>query len=213
LPIRGGLIAALLLLPVAAAWAEGDSVTERTRKSSSQTVLGQPDANACAKAAGEGRADAESIAHCSQALKTERLSRQNQGIVHINRAAMLMRQGDGASALADLDEAAKRLPDNADIQLNRGVALIMTGQPAKAVSALTQSLQMNVRNPHMAYYHRAAARERLNDLRGALEDYTAALDINPDWALAEAELARFVRVRRDQVAQALADDAAPGSQP
>lgn len=204
-------LAALAL--AGAASGEAGDVTERTRRASAQNIVGQPLAKTCAEAAAAGLADAASVEACSQSLLTEGLSRPNEGIILVNRAAMRMRQGDGASALADLDEAAKRLPGNADVQLNRGVALSMTGAHGKAIKTLTEALQLGVRTPHMAYYHRAAAREKLGDLRGAVEDYTAALEINPDWALAEAELARFVRVRRDEVAQALADGAGEGSTP
>jgi tetratricopeptide (TPR) repeat protein len=79
----------------------------------------------------------------------------------------------------------------------------MLRRPGPAVAALTQALSLGVAEPYKAYYNRGAAREALGDLTGALEDYNTALDIHPEWAPAEAEVARFVRQRQQHLATAL----------
>jgi tetratricopeptide (TPR) repeat protein len=71
------------------------------------------------------------------------------------------------------------------------------------VAAITEALSLGVAEPHKAYFNRAAARERLGDVRGAYEDYSAALQIRPNWPPAEAELERFVRSGRDRMEQAM----------
>jgi hypothetical protein len=40
----------------------------------------------------------------------------------------------------------------------------------------------------------------MSNLRGAYEDYETALQIQPDWGPAQAELQRFVRMKRDTLA-------------
>jgi tetratricopeptide (TPR) repeat protein len=74
-----------------------------------------------------------------------------------------------------------------------------------AIAVLTEALSLGVSEPHKAYYTRGAAREQLGDLRGALEDYTTALEIRPDWGLADAEMQRLARVRQERLAQHLQD--------
>ena len=79
----------------------------------------------------------------------------------------------------------------------------MSHQPGPAVAAITPALTLGVREPEKAYYTRGAAREALGDLRGAYDDYTTALQIRPQWAPADQELARFVRGRREHLATVL----------
>ena len=79
----------------------------------------------------------------------------------------------------------------------------------EAVAAITEALGLGVREPHKAYFNRGAAREALGDLRGAYEDYSTALEIQPDWGPANAELARFARARREHLADALGEPDTP----
>ena len=79
----------------------------------------------------------------------------------------------------------------------------MMGRPGPAVAAITEALSLGVREPHKAYFNRAGAREALGDVRGAYEDYSTALEIQPDWGPSGAELARFARARREQLANIL----------
>ncbi len=45
--------------------------------------------------------------------------------------------------------------------------------------------------PEKAYYNRGIANEQLGDLKAAYADYSKALEINPNWAVAKSEVARF----------------------
>jgi tetratricopeptide (TPR) repeat protein len=44
---------------------------------------------------------------------------------------------------------------------------------------------------HLAYYNRGLTKEKLNDVRGAYEDYKKALELNPTFTLAADQLKRF----------------------
>lgn len=205
--VFAGVAAVSCALALSVASAEQGSMGERTRDSSAQNVFGAPHANACAAAAGVGRTDPVSFDHCAKALTLESLTRANKGLIYINRGAMFLRMGKGAEALADFDAALDLTPKSPEASLNRGAALVMVGKPGLAVGAITEALQMGVREPHKAYFNRGAAREALGDLRGAYEDYNTALAIKPDWELVEGELARFAKVRRDRLASVLAEGA------
>ncbi len=167
-----------------------------------QVIYGTPNAAACGLAAANGRASEDAIAACTTAITEERLTRIALLAAHTNRGALHIMRREGAAALADFDRVIALDPRNAEAHVNRGAALIMNGQPGPAVAAITRALSLGVRAPHKAYFNRGGARELLGDLRGAYEDYNTALEIMPDWGPAEAELQRFARGRREQLADA-----------
>lgn len=187
--------------------AQRSGIEDRNRETTARTSLGAPNAQRCSEAAVTGVSDDAAVQACDRAINAERLNRTNRVATLLNRGAIHLRRSEGALAVADFDAVIALEPGNGEAHVNRGAALIMNRQPGLAVAAITEALSLGVREPHKAYYNRAAAREALGDLRGAYEDYTSALAIQPDWGPAEAELARFVRNRREQIAQRLGETA------
>lgn len=183
-----------------AAFAQPGQVENRNRETSSRSSLGAPMAVACAQAAAEGRSDDDAVTACNRAVTMERLNRSNMIAAQVNRGAVYLMRRDGAHALESYDAVIALDDDNADAHMSRGIALQMLGRPGPAVAALTEALSLGVARPYMAYYYRAAAREGLGDTRGAYEDYRTALEIEPNWGPAFEELARFARIRRDELA-------------
>lgn len=204
--LLGGLfLGAALLLAGAAAFAD-DAASERTeRNKGARTVLGAPASGECAAAAAAGRFDDEAVESCDRAINSERLNRANRIATLINRGAIHLRRRAGETALADFDAVIALDPKHGEAHQNRGAALVLAGRPGPAVAAITTALGLGVRYPHKAYFNRGAAREALGDVRGAYEDYNTALTIQPDWGPAEAELARFVRGRRERLAAQLGE--------
>ncbi len=170
----------------------------------SVTVIGSDaQGRRCLQGVGAGDTTDVTVAACTRALRNPRLSRESSQILLVNRGVTYMRRGEGEPALADFDAAIVVDRRNGEAHLNRGAALVMLNQPGPAVAAITEALGLGVRDPQKAYLNRGAARERLGDLRGAYEDYSTALEISPDWAPANAELARFARTRREHLAGVL----------
>lgn len=197
--------AALIAAPAAA------QNTRRTDSVARTTIGGGGNAARCGAAATGGDSSDAAIELCTRAIDRERLARTDLVRVRVNRGVIHIRRHEGVAALADFD-AVLALDDTiAEAHLNRGAALVMVGQPGPAVAAITRALSLGVREPHKAYYNRGAAREALGDLRGAYEDYTTALEIQPDWGPAEAELLRFVRSRQERLAQVIGASARPGA--
>jgi len=170
------------------------------------TVVGS-DANGrrCGQAVMAGDSSDATLAVCTRALGYARLAREGRIQLLVNRGVTYLRRGESAAALADFDAVISLDSRNAEAHLNRGAALVQLHQPGPAVAAITTALSLGVREPHKAYFNRAAAREALGDLRGAYEDYSTALEIEPDWGPANAELARFARTRRERLADLLGD--------
>jgi tetratricopeptide (TPR) repeat protein len=172
--------------------------------SNPRVVLGSANAHACGRYAAAGDGSDAALQACDRALTNEGLQREGELATRINRGVVYLRRRNGQAALTDFDFVIGRDPDHAEAYVNRGSALMMLDQPGPAVAAFTDALVRGVDEPHQAYYNRGAAREALGDLRGAYEDYSTALEIEPDWGPANAELARFVRNRRERVGAFLA---------
>jgi tetratricopeptide (TPR) repeat protein len=159
----------------------------------------------CVTGALAGDSSEEVLEECTRALRYPHLSRAGEEQILINRGIVHMRRRESELALADFDTVIARAPRNAEARLNRGGALVQMQQYGPAIAAITEALGLGVAEPHKAYFNRGVAREALGDLRGAYEDYSTALQIQPDWGPANAELARFARTRRDHLATVLND--------
>lgn len=199
---RFAAVAAVLAWGAAAApaWAERDGHV---------IALGATGASACQQAGGAPEVDARSIEICDEALSEGRLERNQRIVTLLNRGLIHLRLRHGAEALADFDAAIAMDEDNGEAYLNRGAALLLMEQPGPAIAALTEAMALGVAQPYKAYFNRGQAREALGDQRGALEDYSTALEIQPDWGPASAELAAYVRDRQERLANALSDDPLP----
>jgi tetratricopeptide (TPR) repeat protein len=190
----------------ALAFAGGEALAQRVGEGNARVVIGVADVSQCAAAAVAGRFDDQTLQACNKALQ-QRLDRQVLIATRINRGAVHLRRREGDLALADFDEVIRLSPKLGDAHLNRGAALVLLQRPGPAVAAITTALGLGVGAPYKAYYNRGAAREQLGDVRGAYEDYSTALAIKPDWDIAEAEVQRFVRGRKEKLAAQLADGA------
>lgn len=172
------------------------------------TVIGRDsNARACGQGVASNDLSAGTLEACDRAVRSNRLEREERVRVLINRGVLHLRRQEMDLALADFDLAVAEDPENAEALLNRGAALVQLRQYGPAIAALTQALGLGVTDPQKAYFNRAAAREALGDARGAYEDYSTALEIQPGWELANVELARFARQRQAHLASVLSDDA------
>ncbi len=135
----------------------------------------------------------------------------------------LLKKGDAKGALAEYDHAARSLPDNPGVQLDRGLSLLKMGELAKArealLSATTPSASSDVRadayqNLALAYYREADGLAQQNKHDEAQKLFREAVDAGkrslrmrpsrPDvaWNL---ELAAR-RVREEEAKQKAEDD-------
>jgi len=191
------------LLAASAQAAAPASAQPRQDTAARTQIGGSGAASRCHRAVGAGAADDTAVAQCTRAIDNERLVRADLVAAYINRGVLHLRRSEGQLALADFDAVIAIDPRVAEAHLNRGAALVMIGRPGPAVASITEALSLGVSEPYKAYYNRGAAREALGDVRGAYEDYSAALQIRPNWDPAEAELERFVRTGRDRMEQAM----------
>jgi tetratricopeptide (TPR) repeat protein len=162
-------------------------------------------ARVCNEFAATGNFSDDAVTRCTRALREERANRANLIITYMNRGNIHAARREPELALADFNAIIELDENNAEARLNKGVAMVMLQNYGPAIAVLTEALGLGVNEPHKADYTRAAAREALGDQRGAYEDYTTALQIQPDWGLADAEMQRIARLRQERLAEHLMD--------
>jgi Tfp pilus assembly protein PilF len=191
------------------AWAAAGAAA-LAQRTDPQIVVGlDRHVDACISMTAGGDFSDMAIAECTQGLRATSLSASGRLQVLLLRGITYLRRNENEQALADFDAVLTRSRRQPEAIVNRGLALLGLGRHGEAVAAFTEALGFGVSHPHMAYYNRGAAREALGDMRGAMEDYSTALEIEPDWGPANAEMARFARTRRDQLAEILAERSMP----
>jgi tetratricopeptide (TPR) repeat protein len=174
------------------------------------TVIGtDAQARRCGERVAGGDTTDATIDVCTRALAYRRITRDSMIQVLVNRGVTYLRRRETELALTDFDAVIALAPRHGEAHLNRGAALVQLGRHGPAIAAITEALSLGVNEPHKAYFNRGIARESLGDLRGAYEDYSTALEIQPDWGPANAELARFVRGRREHLANVLDESDTP----
>ena len=208
LPRRFPVVSVAFL--AAMAWATPVFAQDPNSDTRAVTVIGS-DAHArrCSMAVAAGDSSDRTVTECTAALHYSRLSHDAQIELLINRGVTYLRRSQNDLALADLDGVLAADPRNAEALVNRGAALVQLRRFGEAISALTDALSYGVSEPYKAYYNRGAAREALGDLQGADDAYSTAMQIQPDWGPANAEVARFVRGRREHLADVLNHPATP----
>ena len=128
---------------------------------------------------------------CSKALANQDMSVRDRAATYVNRSVVRLRVHDYNGAIADCDLSIARFPGFGEAYVNRGAALINLEMPKEALQALDKAIQLGLDKIHLAYYNRGLAKERLNDAKGAYEDYKKALELDPTFTLAAEELKRF----------------------
>lgn len=155
------------------------------------SVLGGGDARACFEAANKGRTDLAAIRDCDTALFGQELSSRDRAATMVNRGVIHLLRRDAPKALDDFDRAISWRPDLGEAYVNRGAALILAGNFDAAVTSINRGLELGVEDPHEAYFNRAIAQEKQDNVRAAYADYRRAAELKPDWDLPARELARF----------------------
>jgi tetratricopeptide (TPR) repeat protein len=159
------------------------------------------DARACYSAASQRQAGNTAVRRCDAAIANPALPDSLRVVTLVNRGIIHMDAGRIDTAIADHDAAIGLAPDNPDAYINKAAALLrVDGREREAIELLGIALELNPRNPEIAYFHRAVANEALGRLRAAYDDYAEAARLAPGWSEPANQLQRFKFVRRKTLA-------------
>ncbi|HEY1613269.1 MAG TPA: hypothetical protein VGF97_06200 [Rhizomicrobium sp.] len=160
------------------------------------TVLGNGVAHSCYQYAEFGGNVPDGIAACSFALEQTALPARDRAATLINRGILRSRSDDPNGAITDYNSGLVLDSSLGEGYVDRGAALIVLQRYQDALTDIDKGISLNANLPQIAYYDRAVVHEALGDIRAAYEDYKKATEIQPDFRLAQDQLARFKVVRR-----------------
>jgi tetratricopeptide (TPR) repeat protein len=101
------------------------------------------------------------------------------------QATNKLRTGDLAGALKDYNQAIAQNPKDADLYVNRGIALDELGQHQQAITDYTKALELKP-DQVLAYYNRANAHQQIKENDKAIADYTKSISLDPNYPYAYA---------------------------
>lgn len=124
------------------------------------------------------RAPDLALDHCDKVLRLPALTDAQVAHVHVLRAVAWRTKGDAPHAIADLDEALRHEPGNAEALLMRSVALHHEHQEERALADAREALRLH---PDASAWHMVGELQRsLGANDEALSSYTREIALAPD---------------------------------
>lgn len=163
------------------------------------TVLGHGLAAGCFQAAEFGVDPKSAVQTCTDAIENEALTVPDRAATYINRGILRARANDSFGALADCNQGLKLNAEMGDGYVDRGTVYIVLQKYDDALADINRGIAMGAHKPQIAYYDRAIVNEALGNVRAAYLDYKKAVELEPNFTLANEQLARFKVVRKDNV--------------
>ena len=160
------------------------------------SVLNGTLANSCYQAAEFGSSSIEGLRVCSLALDETALSTRDRAATYINLGIVRSRSDDSEGALDSYNRGLALDPSLGEGYVDRGAVQIVLKNYQAAIADITKGIELNANKPEIAYYDRAIANEAVGNIRDAYIDYKKAVEIRPDFALANGQLSRFRVVRK-----------------
>ncbi|GAB6011734.1 tetratricopeptide repeat protein [Viscerimonas tarda] len=117
------------------------------------------------------------IEACTQVIALD----SGNGMAYYNRGSMYNNQAAYEKALADFNEAAELMPDNAGVYNNRGVAQDNLGMYDEALSDFDYAISLEA--SAITYYNRANLHYEQKRFAEAKQDYTSYLELDPSDSL------------------------------
>ena len=154
------------------------------------TIIGGM-ASACAREAKAGHATDEAVNGCTDALIAELLTERDHAATLVNRGTLYLVRHNWDAAITDFDAAIGIQPKMGEAYVNRGAALLGMGHLPEAEQQITFGLTFEPELPERAYFNRAIARWRMDNVKGAYLDFRKALELKPGWEDATSQLAYF----------------------
>ncbi|HEY5048790.1 MAG TPA: tetratricopeptide repeat protein [Rhizomicrobium sp.] len=160
------------------------------------TVLGNGLARSCFEHAEFGGNAKDGIDACTGAIEETAIPVRDLAATYINRGILKSRTDNTNGAVVDYDKGLSLDAALGEGYVDRGAVMIVLRRYEDALADIDKGIALGSNRLQIAYYDRAIVHEALGNIRDAYEDYRKAAEIQPDFALALQELARFRVVRK-----------------
>jgi len=134
----------------------------------------------------------DELASCTRALDGGQLSTRDRAATHVNRGILSAVLEDYENAMRDYDAAMDLYPRYGAIYVNRGNIFFLGESYDSAIDEYTKALDADMSEYQVPHLNRGMAYESLGLYADAEDDYRRALEISPNWILAQTKLARVL---------------------
>ena len=161
------------------------------------TVMGSgSDARECSFAAETASKFKSSVRnklkHCTIALKDLRIKRRDKAATYINRGILQMVLEHYQDALSDYQIAIELMPELPEAYVGRGNFYFIENEYVRAIADYSKALELDLSKDYLAHFNLGMAYEKLNEYGTAEVNYRRALDLQPEWDLAQRYLDRLL---------------------
>ena len=157
----------------------------------STITFGNTDAQLCYNAAELASIAFGSVDHCNAALESQALPKKDRVATLVNRGVVFNHRKSYTAAFADFETALALDPEVSAAYVNRGNSYFSTQRIDLAIEDYTTALQMNPRDPYIAYYNRGLANEANRDANLAFADFVRVIELRPGWEPAEKRVQQY----------------------
>ncbi|GAA6139823.1 hypothetical protein NBRC116583_35700 [Arenicella sp. 4NH20-0111] len=133
------------------------------------------------------------VAVCDKAVFQGSLNKSELAATFSNRGVIHMAMEELKEAYRDYNRAIEIDPLLAEAYINRGNLWFAVQKFEEAVKDYDKALELGAAKSFVALLNRGLAHENLGGFLQAKKDYTAALNIKPEWTLATDKLRRIER--------------------
>ena len=163
---------------------------------SAVSVFGNGLSQTCFEAAEYGNNAMEGVASCTVALDETAMTTHDRAATMVNRGILHARLGQSSAALNDYNQGLTLDDSLGEGYVDRGATEITMRSYDAALTDISKGIDLHAQKPEIAYYDRAIVNEALGNVRDAYADYKKAVDLRPDFQLANDQLMRFRVVRK-----------------
>lgn len=140
-------------------------------------------------------ADLES---CDDAIENSKLSRRDLAATYTNRGVINTAMKRYQEAFEDYNTAIDMMPKLPEPYVGRGNVFFLAERLDEAIADYTQALDLGLGRTHLALLNRGMAYEAQGHLEQAETDYRKAVELAPEWPLAQQKLERVVAKRQNR---------------
>lgn len=152
----------------------------------SVTTLGATHGAACYENARDDFS--QDTSPCDKALRDGAVTRSDKMKTYVNRGIIYNRTGDLQAAIDDFDAALEINNGIGEAYLNRGNSYFLAALYDNALGDYQRSLELDVNKPWAAWYNIGLVHDAKKQPDKAREAYEKALELNPDFTLAQMKL-------------------------
>ena len=139
------------------------------------------------------RSDVEA---CDSAIRSGQLSQHDRAATYCNRGIIKAAMRLDQEAFEDYNVAIESLPDLPEPYIGRGNVYFLANRLEEAIKDYTKAMDLDLGRMHVAFLNRGMAHESQGHLDLAETDYRKAVELAPQWPLAQQKLDGIIAKRK-----------------